>query len=212
MRLIRRIKELISRLAKTETLDTTFEFPYSTDKVIKRQQLIDNLQKGLLLEDKRIFISWLTPFNKVDNFKEQRHDSGDRTEWYLGKRTILDGYVGGLEIMMWMYLPWTNPITEIRIDLSYDYQGMKNFHELKHHLIDRFGQPHKTDISKWGDFDLGSIEWRFDNIKIDLTGIEHFNARYSFHIGLIKDKNEEYLYESIERMKAEGLTDEELGK
>jgi hypothetical protein len=29
---------------------------------------------------------------------------------------------------------------------------------------------------------------------------------------LIKDRNEEYLHETIERMKANGLTEEELGK
>jgi hypothetical protein len=212
LRLRRRIKELISRLDKPEKLDTTFVFPYSTDKELKRKQLIENLQKGLLLEDKGIFIPWLTPFNKVDSFKEQRRDSGDRTEWYLGKRPILDGYVGGPEIIMWMYLPWANPITEIKVDLSYDYQGMKNFHELKEHLIDRFGQPHTTDIHKWGDLDLGSIQWQFGKIKIDLVGIEHFAARYSFHIGLVRDRNDEYLKESIERMKASGLTEEELGK
>ena len=212
MRLLRRIKELISRLDKTEKLDNTFVFPYPTDKELKRKQLIDNLQKGLLLENKGILVPWLTPFNKVDSFKEQRSDSGDRTEWYLGKQTILDGYVGGLEIMMWMNLPWTNPLTEIKVDLSYDYQGMQNFHELKDHLIDRFGQPHKSDIHKWGDFDLGLIQWQFDRIKMDLVGFEHFAAKYSFHIGLIKDRNEEYHLEAIERMKANGLTEEELGK
>jgi hypothetical protein len=35
---------------------------------------------------------------------------------------------------------------------------MKNFYELKAHLIDRFGRPHKIDMSiKWGDLDLGLI-------------------------------------------------------
>ena len=212
MRLLRRLKEIISRLDKPQNLDTGFIFPYSTDKDLRKQQIIKNLQKGLLLEDKGILIPWMTQFNQVDKYKEQRRDSGDRTEWYLGKRTILDGYNGGLEIMMWMFLPWTNPITEIKIDLSYDYQGMENFYQLKEHLCDRLGQPHKTDIHKWGDLDLGSVQWQFDKIKIDLIGIEHFAARYSLHIGLIRDRNEEYLHESIERMKASGLTEEELGK
>lgn len=212
MRLLRRIRELISRLDKTEKPDTSFVFPYSNDKETRKQQLIDNLQKGLLLEDKGILIPWLTPFNKLYKFQEQRRDRGDRTVWYLGQRTVLDGYIGGLEIMMWMFLPWTNPITEIKIDLSYDYQGMKNFHELKEHLIDRFGQPHTSEINKWGDLDVGLIQWRFGKIKLDLVGIEHFAARYSLHIGLIKDRNNEYLHESIERMKAGGLTEEELGK
>jgi hypothetical protein len=187
-------------------------FPYSSDKEVKKQQLIHNLQKGLLLEDKKILIPWETPFNQVDKFKEQRRDSGDRTEWYLGKHPILDGYICGIEIMMWMHLPWKNPMTEISVDLSYDYQGMNNFYRLKEHLTERFGQPHKTDINKWGDLDLGLIQWHFGKIKIDLVGIEHFAARYSFHLGLIRNRNDEYLEESIERLKARGLTEEELGK
>lgn len=212
LRPLRRIKELISRLDKTEKLDASFVFPYSTDKEIKRQQLIDNLQKGLLLEDKGILIPWLTPFNQVDKYKEKRRDRGDRTEWFLGSHTIIDGYKCELEIMMWMYLPWRNPITEISADLGFDEKGMNNFYSIKNHLVDRVGEPHRTDIKKWGDLDLGIIEWKFDKVKIALVGIEHFAGKYSFTIGLTKDRNKEYFDQLIENLKASGLTEEEMGK
>lgn len=212
MRLLRRIKELISRLDKTEKLDTTFVFPYSTEKETKKQQLIENLQRGLLLEDKGIIIPWLTPFNQVDHYKKKRHDSGDRTEWFLGSHTILDGYKCELEIMMWMYLPWKNPITEISGNLGFDEKGMKNFYCLKNHLADKIGEPHQTHIQKWGDLDLGTIEWQFDKIKISLVGIEHFAAKYSFTIGLTRDRNKEYFDKIIENLKATGLTEDEMGK
>jgi hypothetical protein len=208
----RRIKELISRLDKTKNLDTTFTFPYASDKEIRTKQIINNLQKGLLLEDKGILVPWLTPFNQVDKYKEKRRDSGDRTEWFLGSHTILDGYECGLEIMMWMYLPWKNPITEISADLGFDEKGMENFYAFKNHLVDRIGEPHQSNIQKWGDLDLGTIEWHFDKVKISITGIEHFAGKYSLTIGLTSDKNKEYFDQIIENLKAGGLTEEEMGK
>ena len=212
MKLYRRIKELLSRHDKGKKLDTKFSFPFSQNKEIRKNQILENLQKGLLLEDKRVLISWLTPFNQVDKYKEERRDSGDRTEWFLGNQTVLDGYKCRPEIMMWTYLPWTNPITEITGDLGIEEEGMKNFYLLKEHLSDRLGEPHNTDLKKWGDFDLGTIEWSFGKIKIVLVGIEHFSCKYSFSIGLKEDKNREYFDKAIENLKASGLTEEEMGK
>jgi hypothetical protein len=203
---------LISRFDKPEKLDNTFIFPYSADEDIKQKQIWENLQKGLLLEDKGVLIPWLTPFNQVDRFKEKRRDSGDRTEWYLGKHRILDGFEGEIEVMMWMYLPWTNPLTEVKGDLGYDHEGMNNFCSLKRHLVTRLGEPDETDVKAWGDLDLGTIEWRNDKVKISLVGIEHFNARYSFHIGLIQDRNKEYFDKKIAEIKSRGLSIEELAK
>ena len=154
MNIIRRLKELLSRLNKEEKLDNSFTFPYSLDKTIKRKQIWDNLQKGLLFEDQGKLIPWLTPFNQVDNFKEKRHDSGDRTEWYLGKRLILDGYEGHFEVMKWMWLPWTNPITEITENIGHDFDGMERFHFLKEYITNLLGEPTKIELEKFGTFDL----------------------------------------------------------
>ncbi len=212
MRILRQLKEIASRLEKSEKLDNSFVFPYSSDKTIKRQQVWENLQKGILFEDKGILIPWLTPFNQVDNFKEKRHDSGDRTEWYLGKRTILSGYEGHFEVMKWVYLPWSNPITEISENIGHDFEGMKKFHYLNEYITNLLGEPTKIELEKFGSFDLGEIQWQNGLIKLSLVGIEHFNCRYSFSIGLLRDRNEEYLDKAIEDLKASGLSEEELGK
>ena len=201
-----------SKLSTKPKLDKTFIFPYPPDKLKKRDEIWSNLQKGLLLEDKETLIHWETPFNQLDKYKEKRRDSGDRTEWYFGRHKILDGYESHLEAMMWMYLPWTNPLTEISEKIGTDFKGNKNFLDLRDRITDLLGKPTKVDLEKFGSFDLGVIEWTNGRVKISLVGIEHFNCRYSLHIGLTEDKNEEYLNESIERMKAQGLTDEELGK
>lgn len=56
MKIIRRLQEIASRLDNTEKLDNSFVFPYSSDKSIKRQQIWDNLQKGVLFEDQGILV------------------------------------------------------------------------------------------------------------------------------------------------------------
>ena len=187
MNIIRRLKELISRLNKEVELENSFAFPYSLDKTVKRKQIWENFQKGLLFEDQGKLIPWLTPFNQVDNFKEKRHDSGDRTEWYLGKRLILDGYEGHFEVMKWMWLPWTNPITEITENIGHDFDGMERFHFLKEYITNLLGEPTKIELETFGAFELGEITWENGLVKLSIAGIEHFNCRYSFSIGLIKN-------------------------
>ncbi|MCG3164247.1 MAG: hypothetical protein POELPBGB_00001 [Bacteroidia bacterium] len=212
VQILRRLKELVSHFDKTNHLDDSFIFPYSTDKTEKRKQIWDNLQKGLLFEDERLLIPWLTPFNQLDNIKEKRHDSGDRTLWYLGKRTILDGYEGHFEVIKWTWLPWTNPMTVISENIGHDFEGMKKFHYLNDYITNLLGDPTKIDLEKFASYDIGIIQWQNDLVKLTLVGIEHFNFRYNFSIGLVKDKNEEYNNKTIVDLKTSEMTDEELGK
>jgi len=185
MKILKKLKEHLSHFNKKVEFDNKFTFPYSSDNELKRQQVWENLQKGLLFEDKAILIPWMTPFNQIDNFKEKKRDSGDRTEWYLGKRTILDGYEGHFEVMKWKYTPWTNPITEISENLGNDYEGVKRFHYLNEYITNLLGEPTKIKLEKFGSFDLGEIKWESGVVMLTLIGIEHFNCRYSFSIGLI---------------------------
>ena len=213
MKILRRLKEFASRLDKTEKLDDSFVFPYSSDKTIKRQQIWDNLQKGFLFEDKQILIPWLTPFNRLDNFKEKRQDSGDRTVWYLGKRTVLEGYKGHFEVMKWMWLPWTNGFERVTEFLGFGKEGHINFLLLISHLKDLFGDPTKIEIEfENEDFTEGSYEWENGEVKIRVSGFDMHGARYTLNIGLSKNRNEEYFNKTIEKLKASGLTEEELGK
>ncbi len=213
MKILRRLKEIVSRLDKTRKLDTSFTFPYSSDKTIKRQQVWDNLQKGLLFEDQGILIPWLTPFNQVDSFKEKRHDSGDRTNWYLGKRTILDGYEGHIEVMKWMWLPWTNAFERVTAHLGFGKDGHQNFLQLIDHLKNLLGTPTKTEIEFENEnFTEGSYEWTYGEVKIRVSGFDMHGARYQFRIGLIQDSNEEFSKNTFENLKANELTEEELGK
>lgn len=213
MKIIRRLKEIVSRLDKTEKLDDSFAFPYSVDKLEKRKQVWNNLQRGLLFEDKQVLIPWLTPFNRLDNFNEKREDRGDRTLWYLGKRTVLDGYEGHFQAMKWIWLPWTNNFERVIEFIGFGKDGHNDFLRLVSHLKDLLGEPTKTEIEYENEnFTEGSYEWENGEVKIRVSGFDMHGARYNLAIGLIRDKNEEYFNKIIEKLKASGLTDEELGK
>lgn len=212
MYLKRKINEVISRFKSSTKLDQNFIYPYSNDKEQKRKEIWSNLQKGILFEDTLTFINWETTFNHLNKFKEKRRDSGDRTEWYFGKRKILDGYESNLESMMWMYLPRTNPFREITERIGHDYEGEKRFHELTNYFRDLLGEPTKIEIEKWGKIDLGEVTWINGRVRVNLIGFEMHNVRYHLNIGLIENKNEEYFDKLIDDLKARGLTEEELGK
>ncbi len=93
-----------------------------------------------------------------------------------------------MEVMKWAYLPWTNPVKEISEKLGTDFQGNKNFLDLKEKITDLLGEPTKIRLEKFGSFDLGVIEWTNGGVKISLDGVEIFNCRYHLRIGLNEDK------------------------
>lgn len=103
-------------------------------------------------------------------------------------------------------------MSEVSENLGYDFEGMKNFHFLRHHITELLGDPIKTDLEKWGEFDLGIITWSRGKVRLSIVGIEHFNARYSLYIGLIDNPNEMYFRKRIEKMKQDGWTEEDFGK
>ena len=100
---------LIYMKKKTKQMNSNFIFPYSTDKEIKRRQLWKNLQSGLLFEDNQVFIPWLTPYSELDKYAEDRKDSGDRTNWFLGKHKILDGFESYVGVMKWLDIDSKKP-------------------------------------------------------------------------------------------------------
>ncbi len=145
------------------------------------------MQKGVLLEDKGILVKWGTPFTDIDQLKENKKIRADRTEWYLGKRTILDGYESHLEVTKWF---WKETPGLIKIDenLGFDEEGEKKFNHLKTYLTELLGKPAKMEIEKFGALDIGEVHWENGLISVYIIGIEHFNCRYSFHISLTTNK------------------------
>ncbi len=104
------------------------------------------------------------------------------------------------------------PVTQFSEIIGLDREGMKRFHYLKEYLTNLLGNPAKTELEKFGSIDLGMIQWQNGLVRLTLVGIEHFNCRYSFSIGLVRKMNEEYFNKTIKDLKASGLTEEDPGK
>lgn len=164
-------------------------YPYSSDLSIRRDQIWKNLQVGLLFEDTGTFIPWDTKFYELDKYKEQRRDSGDRTNWYFGKHTVLNGYGGHLEAMKWVFKSRFNPVGEIYTRFGTDFEGQKVFNFLREHLTQTLGEPTKINLEDWGGFELGTIAWEYGKAQICLVAVEIFNVRYELSIGLINNPN-----------------------
>lgn len=190
MKIVRVIKKNVYDFNKGGGNENNFVFPYSSDNTIKRQQIWNNLQKGLLFEGKRILIPWLIPYNKIDNLKLKLIDSGDRTICYLGKQTILDGYEGQFEVVKWISVPKTNPIVEIYENIGHDHIGHEKFNYLRDYITNLLGDPAISELEKFDTFDLGFMQWENGIVKLKLIGIEHFSCRYTFSIGLIDESNQ----------------------
>lgn len=158
-------------------------FPYSEDPNVKRQQIWANLQKGILLEDTGVLIPWNKSFASLDAYAEKRLDSGDRTNWYLGKHVILDGYSCHIEVKKWSFVSNWRRFSRINVWLGHDNEGNKTFLLLREKITNMLGAPATVELEKFGDLDLGVIQWKQNKIEISLVGIEVFNCKYWLHVG-----------------------------
>jgi hypothetical protein len=180
------------RLHKLFKNKSIFEpiYQYSDDPILKRQQVWQNLKEGLLIEDTAKFIPWNTTFYDLTKYQEKRRDSGDRTEWYLGNHKILDGYEAHLEAMKWIDKPYDNPVAVIYTNFGADFEGQVIFNHLRVHLTKLLGEPAQIDLEEWGSFELGTITWEQNNVKVSLTAIEIFNVRYKLSVGYKNNPND----------------------
>ena len=179
---------LIYMKKKTQQMNSNFIFPYSTDKEIKRRQIWENLQSGLLFEDNQVFIPWLTPYSELDKYAEDRKDSGDRTNWFLGKHKILDGFESYVGVMKWLDIDSKKPFGMTDEFLGSENNGYQKFLELKEKLTDLLGEPTSIELEKYDNLDLGHIEWTNGKVSISLSGIEQFACKYRLYIGLKDEK------------------------
>ncbi len=187
MKLFKKLCNLIAQAQATNNRKNSFVFPYSDDQAQKREEIWQNLQKGILLEDKGILVRWGLDFYELDGIKEQRRERADRTEWLLGKRTILGGYEANLEIMRWKYRPENEPMMQVTEKLGNDDEGLQRFNYLRQYLTDLLGEPTHIDLKKFGEADIGELSWEKGHIALTLTGIEKHMLRYTFTIGVKTD-------------------------
>ena len=184
LRLLGKIKSILFSDRKSDRDEYSIIFPYSNGKELKNQQIWTNLQKGILFEDNQVFIPWATTFNELTEFAEKRVEYSDRTIWQFGDHKLFDGYNCFIEISKWCISKSSAVISEIQVFLGYDEKGNYEFLKLKNKLTDLFGIPNSIQLEKFGDFDIGHLEWTNQAISIRLIGIDQHACKYSLRVGL----------------------------
>jgi len=167
-------------------LDLTFKFPYSGDARTKKNELIDNLQKGLLFEDTEDFLNWKMSFKELESYCLKIEEKGDRVNYYLGEHTILDGLDCHITVMRWIDKPKSNPFSQIDFFLGFDSITIKNLKEIEKHIVLKLGEP--TAKEAWSEDEM-KIEWKFDKSNITLLTWQRFAIHGMLHVGLNENKN-----------------------
>lgn len=170
------------------------------------------LQKGILLENTRTFIPWTTQYKDIANYSQKQNDSGDRTVWYLGEQKILNGLTCHIEVMKWLPQPDDSTFDQFSDNLGHDREGNDRFLNRIEYFTNLFGQPNKSDLYKFGTYDLGEVQWIKDKVSISVVGVEVFNCRYRLNIGLIDNSHDRDHKKAIDELKAQGWTEEDFGK
>ena len=163
-----------------------YTYPYSQDLLVRRKEIWDNLQKGILFEDQNIFIPWRTKYARITELCEKRKDSGDRTNWYFGNHKVIDGYECSIEVMKWDWIPWNRPFSNIEVMLGFDDDGEEKFIFLKKHLTALLGEPTFMKPEEFGKSQIGKYIWINGLTQVHIIGYEQFALKYWLHIGLIQ--------------------------
>ncbi|TDQ11502.1 hypothetical protein [Pedobacter metabolipauper] len=187
MNILKQIKNLFTGASPAKAVSCNFIFPYATDPEVKRKQIWENLQKGLLFEDTGVLIPWTATYMEIHRIAVKRRDSGDRTNYFLGEHNILDGFHSFVGVMKWADKKSNEPFMYTDEYLGTDDVGNEKFLMLKDKLTALLGTPNRIDLEKFGHNDIGSIEWQQGEIIISLTGIEQFACKYRMYIGLDAD-------------------------
>jgi hypothetical protein len=190
----------------------TFHYPYSTDPNVKREQIWDNLQKGILLEDTNVFIPWATKYKNIGKFAEKRIDANDRTVWYLGKQKILDSLMCHIQVLKWLPQPYSSTFDQFSEDLGHDEEGNEGFLNCIKHFTNLFGRPYKSELEKFGSLDIGEVVWINDKVRISVVGVTIFSCRYHLYIGLIDNSHDRDQKRGMDELRAQGWTEEDFAK
>jgi hypothetical protein len=164
----------------------TFVFPYSNDVEVKKYELIQNLEKGILLEDTKEFLDWRMSFKDLEPYCSSIEEKGDRFNYYLGEHTILDGLDCHLTVMRWIYNSKSNPFSQVDFFLGFDSIAIKKLKEIEDHITQKIGEPTKKE--SWSGDEM-IVKWKFKYSNITLITWERFAIHGMLHIGLNENNN-----------------------
>lgn len=177
----------------------SYSFPYSDDSDLKKQELIENLENGVLFEDLELFVEWNVPFRNLEHYvwrKEKNRLFSD-----TGQHTILDG----LQVFVDPHKTMLNslPFIDLSSFLGFDDQGHQKYVAVKKHLADRFGEP--TELENTLPYDFygdKSARWIFRKFQISLNVWERFAVHYNLRIECLPDRTTAKNRFSVSRWRA----------
>jgi hypothetical protein len=184
--------------------------PYSADSKVKQEQVQANLQKGILLEDTGVFIPWSTTYRNIGRHAKERVQGGDRTIWFLGEHRILGGLTCNIRVYNF-FQPDSSSFDAFMEDLGHDEAGREGFLVCLEHLTALFGEPGNSGMELFHK-DEREAQWILGKVRIRLVAAVIFSCRHRLEVGLIDNSQDRDLKRGIAALKAEGWTDEELGK
>ena len=163
-----------------------YKYPYSNEIHDQRSSLIQNLTKGILLEDSDVFISWDTTYNQLNNYATQVNKKGDRTIYEFGVHKILNGLELKLSAMKWVHTSGNVSFGSVEAALGQDETGRSNANKIKDHITKLLGVPNsKNEVDEWEM----TVEWVFAKSKISIVGWSHFAVKYDIKVGLVHEPN-----------------------
>lgn len=171
--------------------------PYSDSTQTRRNQLIENLQYGLLLENKNLFLSWNTPYSELVQHVQKRYDRGGRDTFYFGECRILNGLTAHVLIDNDAIMPANYPFYYVHDMLGQEQEGYQRFRKRMDYFTGLFGPPGESDLEPCGSVELGSVKWNLGKAQISLVGVEVHSYRYFMYVGLVDEgrkRHDEYLW------------------
>jgi hypothetical protein len=141
------------------------------------KDLINQLNKGLLLEASNRFIPWRTNIKTLVNYGQPliKELSEQRTNIIWQRESILNGLTLDLIVMSW------NGIGRINRKFKHAYGNLseEDFERIINRLCDEFGQEAK--YRKYSDLEY-SYTWYLGECKVMLSQLERFGSYWQVDI------------------------------
>jgi len=128
------------------------------------------LNEGILFEDRDEFLKWGSSIRKLSNTIRNKKISGDRTVYYWGKHTVLNGLELDLTTMFWRYRIESlfKKFNHIEFWAIGDKEAENYLELIRGHIENQFGNPTKEETENREV----SLEWEINNVKISLYFFE----------------------------------------
>jgi len=155
---------------------------------VKNEELITNLETGILFEDNGEFLQWNDSFKDIEKHCKEVEVKDDRVIYHFGEHKILNGLTCHLSAMRWNDISENGSFSCVDYFLGFDAAAIDNVNLISKHLKQELGEPSKEE--SWDDDEMLK-EWKYDKVQIILNTWERFAIHGNMKIGLTENINNE---------------------